>query len=396
MSSPAAPHLDVSSHQVRTGSVPDHRAAVYPLRPFDMTLHDEAHLGGTPNPPSAGVTVPASLRGSDADIAVGPDSLSGRRVGPYRVLREIGTGGMGSVYLGVRDDDVFHKQVAIKIVKRGMDTDLVLNRFRHERRILAALDHPYIAHVIDGGSTDDGRPYLVMEYVRGVPITSYCERANLNIHARLRLFRKVCEAVQHAHRHLILHRDLKPSNILVDESGEPRLLDFGVAKLLAPSEEFTTLTGGTGAPLTPRYASPEQLRGESVTTAADVYALGAVLYEMLTGVPAHPDVAGTPAQIARSITDHEIRRPSTVARAAARGLPASDLTGDVDTIVLMAMRPEWRERYVSVEQMSEDVRRYLENLPILARPLTLRFASPNRSVAIVARWRQRRWSSRRW
>ena len=300
--------------------------------------------------------------------------LSGRRIGPYLLLREIGRGGMGVVYLCVRDDDVFRKQVAIKVVKRGMDTDLVLRRFRHERRILATLEHPFITRVLDGGSTDDGRPYLVMEYVSGVPITEHCWGRRLELDARLRLFRKVCDAVQHAHRHMVLHRDLKPSNILVDESGEPRLLDFGIAKLLDREEDFTPLTSATTVPVTPGYASPEQLRGEPVTAAADVYALGAVLYEMLTAQPAHGGVRATAIEAGQAGSQDTILAPSAAAlRTPASAAPAADLAGDLDTITLKALRADQRERYPSVEQLSEDVERYLCNLPVRARPLTLRY-----------------------
>ena len=300
--------------------------------------------------------------------------LSGRQIGPYRVVREIGRGGMGVVYLGIRDDDVFHKQVAIKVVKRGMDTDLVLRRFRHERRILATLEHPFIARVLDGGSTDDGLPYLVMEYVAGQPITEHCWGRRLELDARLRLFRKVCDAVQHAHRNMVLHRDLKPSNILVDESGEPRLLDFGVAKLLDRQEDFTPLTSATVVPVTPGYASPEQMRGQPVTAAADVYALGAVLYEMLAAEPAHPGVRG-PAVEARQIgAEDNVLAPSGAALGTPAGaVPAADLVGDLDTITLKALRADPRERYLSVEQLSEDVDRYLSNLPVRARPQTWRY-----------------------
>ena len=300
--------------------------------------------------------------------------LSGRQIGPYRVVREIGRGGMGVVYLGIRDDGVFHKQVAIKVVKRGMDTDLVLRRFRDERRILATLEHPLIARVLDGGSTDDGLPYLVMEYVAGLPITEHCWEGRLELDLRLRLFRKVCDAVQHAHRNMVLHRDLKPSNILVDESGEPRLLDFGVAKLLDHEEDFTPLTSATIVPVTPGYASPEQMRGQRVTAASDVYALGAVLYEMLTAQPAHAGVRVTPIEATRAGAGDDILVPSAAVRRSPVGaVPAAALAGDLDTIMLKALRADPRERYLSVEQLSEDVDRYLSYMPVRARPQTWRY-----------------------
>src|SRR5215831_2157324 len=204
-----------------------------------------------------------------------------RRIGPYLVIAEIGRGGMGVVYRARRDDDVFQKEVAIKVVKRGMDTDQILGRFLHERRVLARLEHPSIARIIDGGSTEAGLPYLVMEYVEGLPLTDYCEQHRLGLRERLGLFCKVCAAVDYAHQNLIVHRDLKPSNILVDATGTPKLLDFGIAKLLAPEDgEPTTLTVDGTHLLTPQYASPEQVSGEPITTASDIYSLGAILYEL--------------------------------------------------------------------------------------------------------------------
>jgi eukaryotic-like serine/threonine-protein kinase len=212
-----------------------------------------------------------------------------------------------------------------------------------------------------------------MEYVAGVPITEHCWRHRLGLDSRLRLFRKVCDAVQHAHRNMVLHRDLKPSNILVDESGEPRLLDFGVAKLLDREEDFTPLTSTINVPVTPGYASPEQLRGEPVTAAADVYALGAVLYEMLTSQPAHGDLHGTAIEVAPRAEDPVLAPSAAARRAPAGAAPAADLAGDLDTITLKALRADPRERYLSVEQLSEDVERYLSHLPVRARALTWRY-----------------------
>jgi len=232
------------------------------------------------------------------------------RIGPYEILSEIGRGGMGVVYLARRDDDVFHKQVAIKVVKRGMDTDQILTRFRHERRILARLDHPYIARILDGGSTADGLPYLVMEHIDGLRITDYCDQKKLNLTHRLELFQKVCAAVEYAHQNLVIHRDLKPSNILVEESGSPKLLDFGIAKLLdEDTEGLTTLTSDGMRLLTPRHASPEQVLGEPITTASDIYSLGTILYELLTGSSVHRITGTTPASLIRAVcTDETLRR----------------------------------------------------------------------------------------
>src|SRR5687767_14846170 len=212
-------------------------------------------------------------------------------IGRYTIVRELGRGGMGTVYLAERTDREFHQQVAIKVVKRGMDTRQVVERFRHERRILASLDHPNIARLFDGGATDRGLPYLVMEYIEGRPLVDYCRERDLPIRERLLLFVQICAAVQHAHQKLIVHRDIKPTNILVTPAGIPKLLDFGIAKLLSPDDDAgiaaEALTRAGTRMLTPDYASPEQIRGEPVSVATDVFSLGAVLYELLTGQRAH-------------------------------------------------------------------------------------------------------------
>ncbi len=289
----------------------------------------------------------------------------GTRMGPYRLLKEIGRGGMGSVFLGERDDEQYRKLVAIKVVKRGMDSTEVLARFRHERQILAGLEHPYIAHLIDGGTTPDGRPFFVMEYVQGQPIDSYCREQGLNLELRLRLFLRVCEAVSYAHRGLVVHRDLKPGNILIAAEGIPKLLDFGVAKLLDPGNDpGLTSTSAAMGPLTPEYASPEQIRGMAITTAADVYALGAILFELLTGSQAQRIATHSPSEIERVVCQTDTPRPSTIARAA--GAPHR-LDGDLDNIVLMAMRKEPERRYGSVNQFADDIVRYLDGRPVLAR-----------------------------
>ena len=291
------------------------------------------------------------------------DAMTGTLLGRYRVLDEVGRGGMGTVYRGERSDDQFRKEVAIKVVKRGMDSSEVLQRFRHERQILAGLEHPYIARLIDGGSTPDGRPYFVREYVHGQPIDTYCREHGLSIAERLRLFLRVCEAVSYAHRALVVHRDLKPSNILVADDGTPKLLDFGVAKLLDAADPGLTATQSFG-PLTPEYASPEQVQGERITTAADVYALGAVLFELLTGVRAQRIATSTPSEIERVVCLEPTPVPSSVVqnwRSSAR------LDGELDNIVLMAMRKEPERRYRSASQLAEDVQRYLAGRPVLAR-----------------------------
>jgi serine/threonine protein kinase/tetratricopeptide (TPR) repeat protein len=286
-----------------------------------------------------------------------PENLDGERLGPYRVIREIGRGGMGVVYLAQRDDDQYHKQAAIKVVKRGMDTAEVLARFRSERQILANLDHPCIARLLDGGTTLDGRPFFVMELVEGQPADVFCNQNSLDIEARCRLFLRFLDPVAYAHRNLVVHRDLKPRNILVTPDGTPKLLDFGVAKLLS-ADAGGHLTTFVARPFTPEYASPEQVQGLPVTTATDVYALGAVLYEMLTGQRAQPVATLTPLEVHRAVCDTEITRPSV----AVPGLDA-----DLDNIVLMAMRKEPARRYHSVDQFADDIQRYLDRRPVLAR-----------------------------
>jgi serine/threonine protein kinase len=228
------------------------------------------------------------------------DRLIGRRIGVYLIKDLIGRGGMGAVYLAERDDAQFDRQVAIKIIKRGMDSDFIRNRFLRERQILAGLDHPHIARLLDGGTTEDGLPYFVMEHVNGAPITDYCQAKNLSISERLKLFRLVCSAVQYAHRNLVVHRDLKPGNILVNQDGAPKLLDFGLAKLLAP-DATDSRTRTEQRLLMPDYASPEQLRGEIVTTAADVYSLGVVLYELLTNRRLRQFKTASPAEVERAV-----------------------------------------------------------------------------------------------
>ena len=299
-----------------------------------------------------------------ADAASGAEPWSGRRVGPYRIVRPIGRGGMGTVYLAVRDDDQFHKDVAIKMLAFELGSGTAASRFRQERQILAHLEHANIARLLDGGATDHNAPYIVLEYVAGVPITEWCEQHKLSIEERLRLFRRVCEAVQYAHQHLVVHRDLKPANILVSADAEPKLLDFGIAKLLdaGAGAEALTETATAARMLTPDYASPEQVRGEAVSTATDVYSLGAVLYELLTGRRPHALQNYDAAEIVRAVCDTAVLPPSAAGQ--------RRLRGDVDTIVLKAMQKEPARRYASVFELSEDIRRHLDGLPIAARPDT--------------------------
>ncbi|MBL8206787.1 MAG: protein kinase [Blastocatellia bacterium] len=353
---------------------------------------------------SAVVAEPSSIQG--AGLKEAGDSLIGQMVGVYRILELIGRGGMGTVYLAERADAEFRQQVAIKIIKRGMDTDFIRDRFLQERQILASLEHPNIARLLDGGTTADGLPYFVMEHVTGTSLLTYCNAHRLSIAERLKLFRQVCAAVQHAHQKLVVHRDLKPSNILVNEEGVPKLLDFGIAKLLDPNATpgaTQALTRTDQRLLTPDYASPEQVRGKAITTATDIYSLGVVLYELLTGQRPHKFDALSLGEIEHAICEQEpelpSRRSEVEGRKTEKGnkqtvlenrktqgkkrfaflptsdfrLPTSALRGDLDNIILMALRKEPERRYQSVEQFSEDLRRHLEGLPVRARKDTFTY-----------------------
>ncbi len=323
----------------------------------------------------------------------GDEEAGLRRIGPYAVERALGEGGMGTVYEAVRADDEYRQRVAIKVLRRELDSEELVRRFRSERQILADLDHPNVARLLDGGTSEDGRPYLVMEYVEGEPLDSYCDARELGVVERLELFRKVCSAVHFAHQALIVHRDLKPGNILVTGSGEPKLLDFGIAKLLRPEGlggfPHTVVATRPGVtPMTPAYASPEQVRGAAITTASDVYSLGVVLYELLTGRRPHP------SDLPEAICEQSPERPSTAVTWAAPDRPVAvasassptvtvaardprklrrALAGDLDNIVLMALRKEPQRRYASAAALSQDIERYLTDRPVLARPDTLTY-----------------------
>jgi serine/threonine-protein kinase len=305
-----------------------------------------------------------------------PDSDSslerwiGRRLGPYRIVRELGRGGMGAVFLGERCDGQFEQRVALKVARLGLSGDEAVRRFLAERRILAGLEHPRIARLLDGGVSAEGLPFFAMEYVAGVPITEYCRNAELDVRERIRLFLGVCDAVSHAHRRLVVHRDLKPSNIFVSTTGEVKLLDFGIAKLLDSGDERTRTLHQL---LTPAYAAPEQLRGDAVTTATDVYTLGVVLYELLVG--RRPSAA--PAEAAAP-GDEPTRPSAAVLAGGAEAAPLRrrlrrTLRGDLDTIVLTALRKEPDRRYLSAEALAEDLRRHLDRRPIRARRDSLRY-----------------------
>ncbi len=322
--------------------------------------------------------------------AYGPPPVKGMRFGQYEIEEEIGRGGMSLVFKAKRVDGQFDHTVAVKILKRGMDTDQLVLRFMAERQILAGLKHANIAQLLDGGATPDGRPYLVMEYVEGVPITDYCDTEKLDINSRLSLFKKVGEAVAFAHRNLIVHRDLKPSNILVTKEGEVKLLDFGIAKVISEDLDETvmalTMTGGRV--MTPEYAAPEQIYGEAITTATDVYALGVLLYELLCGqLPIRYEERKFPA-IERQMRTHKFSLPSVSLReqqrsdfatieeiATARGTTSLLLTqkmeGDLDMIVQKSLRKEPERRYGAVSALMDEIVRYQEGKPIEARPDSL-------------------------
>jgi tetratricopeptide (TPR) repeat protein/tRNA A-37 threonylcarbamoyl transferase component Bud32 len=337
-------------------------------------------------------------------IALAPQAESGsaktarRRVGPYEIVEEIGSGGMGEVYRAIRADDQYRKEVAIKLVRRGLDIKFVIDRFRSERQLLAGLDHPNIARLLDGGTTEDGIPYFAMDLIEGRPVHEYCDDSRLRTAERLKIFLQVCSAVQYAHQRLIVHRDLKPSNILVTADGTPKLLDFGIAKIMdsTGTSESAEETGSLFRLLTPAYASPEQVKGEPVTTASDVYSLGVLLYESLTGHRPYRAHSEAPHELARLICEFEPERPSAIIWRTEERDPTEEesgptpdtvsqvrdgtpdklsrrLRGDLDNIVLTALRKEPQRRYQSVEQLAGDIRRHLGHLPVSATRDTLRY-----------------------
>ena len=336
---------------------------------------------------------PVAVSFSDPEPSRPSAAMLNRRVGAYQIVELIGTGGMGEVYLAFRADDEYRKQVALKVVRAGEGSSFVVSRFKNERQILASLDHPNIARLLDGGTTDDGAPYFVMELIEGESIDRYCDHHKLGTNDRLKLFLQVCSAVQFAHQRLIVHRDIKPGNMLVTAEGTPKLLDFGIAKVLeadAIDEIQPTLT--LFRMLTPGYASPEQIKGEPITTASDVYSLGVVLYELLTGRSPYRVTSRSPRELAQAVCEFEPEKPSTAVlkRPAELRDPNADsenrdshssslqklgrrLRGDLDNVVLMALRKEPQRRYASVEQFASDIRRHLENLPVIARKDTARY-----------------------
>jgi eukaryotic-like serine/threonine-protein kinase len=308
--------------------------------------------------------------------------MEGRELSGYTLVREIGRGGMGCVYLAERSDGAFRKQVAIKIVQPGVTGADVLRRFRQEREILASLDHPGIARLLDAATTEEGLPYFIMEFVDGQPIDRWCDEHKLNVTQRLKLFRTVCDAVQYAHQRLVVHRDLKPGNILVTADGKVKLLDFGIAKLLRPEQTGDETTRTLMLLMTPEYASPEQVNGEAITTLTDVYSLGVILYELLTGHRPHHLLRAAVREVARVLAEEEPARPSAVVATTEERLTPEAISevregdpnrlrkrleGDLDCIVLTALHKEPVRRYSSVEAFGEDLGRHLENRPVNAR-----------------------------
>ena len=328
------------------------------------------------------------IQDAAAGLDFGLPPLEGRLLGPWRVLGQIGRGGMGTVYLGERADGAFEQRVALKFLGRGIAAAELLARFRQERQILARLEHPNIARLVDGGVTEDGLWWFAMEYVDGSPITGWCASRRVPARKVLELFQQVCGAVQYAHRNLVVHRDLKPSNIFVSDPGEVKLLDFGIAKILEPEGDAVDQSLATTAAMTPNYAAPEQIRGESPTTTTDVYALGVVLYELLTGERPYRIKTGTLDEVRRAVLDEEPEPPSARVRRLARreagprglgpqgagaGAGQGNIPRELDAIVLTAMRKEAERRYPSVEAFSEDIQRHLDGRAVRASGRTFRY-----------------------
>lgn len=342
---------------------------------------------------------PVSSRGLSSTGRSMAAAAMPERVAGYKISRILGQGGMGVVYLAKREDSGFAPVVALKVIKRGMDTEDIVRRFETERKVLSGLNHPNIARLIDGGTTEEGLPFFALEYIEGVPLDKYCDSNRLSTRDRLVLFQKICAAVHYAHQNLIVHRDLKPGNILVSTQGEPKLLDFGIAKLLNPSLfEISEVTGPGMRLMTPEYASPEQVRGDPITTASDVYSLGVMLYELLTGRRPYKFKTRLQHEIVRIVCEEEPAKPSTVVSfddaKPSEPQPPSDahsskhmaemreggvdrlrkrLRGDIDDIVLKSLDKSPQRRYSSAEQLAEDLSRHLEGQPVVARPPSLTY-----------------------
>jgi eukaryotic-like serine/threonine-protein kinase len=340
---------------------------------------------------SPAIEVAAKALAADEFISAKTAShFIGRTISHYRIVEKLGGGGMGEVYRAIRADGAYEKQVAVKLIRSGFGSEYFLTRFRNERQILARLDHPGIARLLDGGATEGGLPFIVMDYVDGIPIDQYCDKRQRSVPERLQLFRAVCGAVQYAHQNLVLHRDLKPGNILVTAAGEVKLLDFGIAKIANDANGAAEVQATVLPMMTPEFASPEQIRNEPMTTASDIYSLGVILYKLLCGQLPFRAKGTAPHEIARAICETDPARPSSVVNFAERllesgantvvwskrnrpTLAAKKIAGDLDNIVLKALRKEPARRYASVEQLSEDIARYLDGRPVLAHKDSLRY-----------------------
>jgi eukaryotic-like serine/threonine-protein kinase len=314
---------------------------------------------------------PAAQRAFGLDLDPPRPSWIGRRVGAYRIVAEIGRGGMSEVFRGVRADDEYHKEVAIKVLLPGYATGSLVERFKAEKQFLATLDHPNIARILDGGSTADGLPYLVMDFIKGQPIDEYSRNRQLTVKERLELFRTLCSAVQYVHQHLMVHGDLKCNNVLVTDEGSVRLLDFGVARLIHTAAAANPAESDMSGPiaLTPEYASPEQLRGGVVSTASDVYSLGVMLYRLLTGILPRGTDGGLPRELAAQVGERAPELPSEVVRQSRGSASASwrQLAGDLDSIVMLALHEDPARRYPSAERLHGDINLYLQGFPVAAR-----------------------------
>ena len=339
---------------------------------------------------SGGNTVQNLIAGDIKDLEdASSPSDTGQQVGPYRLIRDLDSGGMGAVYLGVRSDDQYFQIVAVKMIRKGMESPALIQRFRAERQILATLKHPNIGAILDGGETDDGLPYIVMEYVEGQPITQASESRGLVIRQRVELFRSLCSAIHYAHQKLIIHRDIKPSNVLVTAEGVVKLIDFGISKPLAPEILYGEMphTETSQRLLTPDYASPEQILGKDLTTASDIYSLGVLLFELLTGTQPYTLRELSAAAAERLVCEQEIRKPSQVAGLSRQ--TKRELAGDLDRIIQVAMDHDPSRRYLSAQHFEEDLVRYLDGKPITARKATVayrcrKFVLRHKTAALVA------------
>jgi len=338
----------------------------------DTHIRDEVLSLLAFEPDLQGVLDDAAISFVTDDILGGtPASDAGmpKRIGPFEIGAELGIGGMGAVYVARRTDGKFDQRVAIKMLKREFNVESLRRNFTREGRVLSRLDHPNVAHLIDTGTTDDGIPYIVMEYIPGLPIDEYCIQNDLTLDRRLKLFQKVCDAVEFTHRNLIIHRDLKPSNILISDNGEPKLLDFGISKLISPDTAATRQNTTLHGAMTPQYASPEQRSGKPVDTRSDVYSLGVVLHKMLTGkLPSYPTKAGNVSDALAP--DLDLCLPSDQIKGLKGSINAAQLYGDIDNIILKALNISPDDRYASIEQFSADIWRHIDGRPVTARAAT--------------------------